>query len=1009
MIRNLLLTALFTGFILSSVMAQERIVRGKVTSSDDGMPLPGVSVVVQGTTKGTATDAGGVYSLSLSGAENVLLFSFVGFKTTTIAVGDQTVIDVVLESDVTTLGEVVVVGYGTQRKVDITGAVVQVDGQEISKQVSINPISALQGKVAGVQITNSGAPGASPEIRIRGTGTIYGNANPLYVVDGVWYDDISFLNPADIENISVLKDASSEAIYGVRAANGVILITTKKGPRNTNAVVNYSGFVGNQVATNLIPMANGNQYAQIINELDEINGVTGRYDDPSSYGTTDWYHQILRNALISNHQVSVAGGAEKSTYNFSLGYLKQQGTVETNDFNRYTTRLQNDFQPLKFLRVGYTITGAFNQSDDINGGIFNQLYTAAPLVPVYYADGTYGDPNDFSVGSSNNFNPQVTLDFFNQRSKNYRATGNIYAEAKFANHFTFKTSVGADFGQNEVKNYAPEYTATLSQRRTVSVLAIDRGETRNWLLENTLTYETEFGDHSLKLLAGQGAQKYKYYHFRGTAQNVPNNSDGDHYLSLGDPDTRFITDDGAVSTVVSYFGRANYSFMDKYLLTASIRRDGSSRFADENRWGNFPSVGAGWVISKEAFMENQTIFDNLKLRASWGKVGNVSVPANLSVLTVTQNNSFVYVGGNGSTSPGASINTIVPPTTYWERGVGTDIGIEASLLNSKLTVELDVYNKKTEKAIFDIPILGSIGTTGGTVTGNQATFQNQGFEVVLSWDDQIGNDLTYSISGNAGINQNKVLEVSTGANPIYQAVGTTGSNNFNTRTVVGQPIGQFFGLQVVGVFQSQPDIDNYKSGDGAIIQSTAKPGDFKFKDINSDGIIDDKDRVVLGNPNPKIVYGINTNWNYKQFDLTLDFQGVSGVEVYNAALGFRYGSENFTENFFNNRWHGEGTSNEYPSANIGGGQNYRSNSFYVENGSYFRVRNMQVGYNIPVSVTGKWKINKARVYANAQNALNFFSYRGFNPEVGGGPTRAGIDLNVYPLYATYNLGVNVTF
>jgi len=866
----------------------------------------------------------------------------------------------------------------------------------------------LQGKVAGVQITNSGSPGSAPEIRIRGVGTVYGNANPLYVVDGIWYDDISFLNSADIDNISVLKDASSESIYGIRAANGVILITTKKGRKGEKAVISYNGYVGNQVVTNQVAMSTGPEYETMINELNVINGKPAQYPNPSAVGNTDWYHQILRNALVTNHQISVAGGGEKSTYNLSLGYYKQDGLVKTNTFDRYNLHLQNDYQLTKFLKAGVTIAGGLSNSSNIDGSIFHQLYAAAPNVPVYYADGTYGDPNDFKVGSSNQFNPQVTIDFYNNHTKTYKLNGSVYADVIFAKYFTFHTSVGGDFEQAEQTNYVPVYTATIGQRNTLSNLSINRSENRNWIIENTLTYDRKINDHLFKILVGQGAQEYKFYSFTGSIQNVPPGS-GNQYLSLGTASSANVIDAGSLNRVSSYFGRVNYSYKNKYLLTATIRADGSSKFSESNRWGYFPSVGLGWVITNEKFMQNQKLFNRLKLKGSWGKIGNMSVPANLSILTVTQNPGFIYVGGNGSTATGASINTVVPPTTYWERGIGTDVGLEASLLHNKLYAEVDWYNKKTEKAIFDIPILGSVGTSSGTIIGNQATFQNQGFEFLVTWKDNINKDWSYSISANAGINNNKVLEVSTGANPIYQQVGPTGSNNFNTRTIAGEPIGEFFGYQVLGVFQSAADVANYKTSSGTVIQPTAQAGDFKFKDVNGDGVIDGKDKVVLGNPNPKLIYGINTTLSYKEFDLTLDFQGVSGVQIYNANLGLRYGTENFTKDYYQNRWHGQGTSNVYPSANIGGSTNYLSNSFYVENGSYFRIRNIQLGYSIPAKCLKNSGISKLRVYANAQNAFNFFPYRGFSPEVGGGPTKAGVDVNVYPLYATYNFGVNLTF
>ncbi|HEX8040446.1 MAG TPA: SusC/RagA family TonB-linked outer membrane protein, partial [Chryseosolibacter sp.] len=526
---------------------------------------------------------------------------------------------------------------------------------------------------------------------------------------------------------------------------------------------------------------------------------------------------------------------------------------------------------------------------------------------------------------------------------------------------------------------------------------------------NTLTYDNHASeDHSIKVLLGQGAQQYRFYKMEATAENVPNTSEADHYLTLGDPGTRFATDEGSLSTVVSYFARVNYSFQDRYLLTASLRADGSSKFGKDDRWGYFPSVGLGWVISEEGFMQNQDLFDNLKLRASWGKIGNSSVQSNTSVLRVTQTPAFTYVGGNGATLPGASINTITPPTTVWEAGVGTDVGLEANFLDYRLYAEVDYYIKETQNAIFGIPILGSLGTSGSTIIGNQATFRNSGVEFLLTWQDQPGNDFSYSVSANLAVNKNEVYEVSSGANPIDQAVGTTGGA-INTRTIVGEPIGQFYGYKVAGIFQSQEDIDSYTSSDGQVIQPNAVPGDFKYADLNDDGIIDGKDNTFLGNPNPKYLFGLNTNWKFKAFDVVLDFQGVAGVDVYNANLGMRFGTENFTRDFYEHRWHGEGTSNEYPSANIGGGQNYRSNSFYVEKGDYFRVRNIQLGFTLPSSVTDRWKIGSLRIYANAQNALNFFSYRGMSPEVGGSPTRAGVDIDVYPMFATYNLGVNVTF
>ncbi|TWR31552.1 TonB-dependent receptor [Mucilaginibacter pallidiroseus] len=996
------LLLLFT-FLSNLVFAQNVAVKGKVTDAKTGEALIGVSVGIQGTTTGGQTDANGAFSISAP-ANAVLQFSYLGYTTQSVPVSGRTTIDVKLGMSANELQQVVVVGYGTQRKLDVTGSVASVKGEDISKQASTNAISSLQGKVAGVQITNNGSPGASPEIRIRGLGTVYGNANPLYVVDGVWFDDISFLNPNDIENMSILKDASSESIYGVRAANGVVLVTTKKGKGAPS--INYSAYAGWQKVTNQPKLANGTEYATLINEMNQIQFPNDplTFADPAKFGNgTEWLNVVLRNAFTMKHDVTVSGSTDKSSYNFSAGYLKQQGVVTGNDYDRITAHLQQDIQATNFLKLGYNAVLQGSNSKDAPGAVIYKAFTAAPIVPVYYADGTYGDPSDFPIGNATN-NPKAQLDFFNQKSKNYRLTGNIYADVKFAKYLTFHTSFGGEFGQAEVLGYNPVYRATASQFNDNSDLNVSRSEVRNWIWENTLTFDRTFKDHHLTVLAGQSSQRYKSYNISATAQNVPYTSDGDLYLTLGSNDTNFprsITDGGSLATYESYFGRVNYSFKDRYLLNASFRADGSSKFIGNQRWGYFPSVGAGWVVSNEEFMKDQHIFDNLKIRGSWGKIGNASVPANLSVLTVNNGGNFTAIY-NGQPATGANITTIVPPLTYWERGVGTDVGVEMAFLGNRLTFEADYYQKKTEQAIFAIPILGSLGTSAGTIIGNQATFQNQGFEFAAGWRGKVGSDLSYTINGNFSINNNKVLSTVTGANPIYGGGAAATGGQLSTRTILGQPIGQFYGLVVDGIFQNAAQVAASK-------QTDASPGDFIYKDLNNDGVIDAKDRTVIGNPNPKYLYGLNTTFNYKEFDLTIDLQGVAGVDVYNANKGLRYGSENFTKDFFDNRWHGEGTSNTYPSANIGGGNNYKPNSFFVESGAYFRIRNLQLGYSLPNAVANKLFMKRVRVFASAQNIYNSFSYKGFNPEVGGSPTNAGIDNGAYPLYATYNFGVNVTF
>ena len=991
----------FLGLLfISNAFAQNVTITGVVTDAADRSAIPAVSIVVKGTTTGTQTDANGRYSIAAP-ANSTLVFTYIGYTTREVPVNNQTSLNIALQTEAQNLEQVVVVGYGTQRKVDVTGSVSSVKGEDISKQASVNPVSSLQGRVAGVSITNNGTPGSSPQITIRGTGTIYGNTGVLYVVDGVWYDDINFLNPADIANISILKDASSQSIYGIRAANGVVLVTTNRGKRG-DATINYNGYVGLQSVTNAVEMTNATEYATAVNELYGLLNQDPLFTNTNLGEGTNWRDVILRDAMVTNHQISVNGGGEKSTYNLSLGYLNQDGIVENNNYKRYTARLSSDFQIFEPLKIGYNVTGSSSASKDAPGSIFRGMYAASPVVPVFNPDGSYGDPNTFNLGNGSNMNPQATLDFFNQRTTRYKVTGNVFAELKFLKDFTFKTSFGGDFGQEEVRSYTPKYFATTAQNATVSVLGVNRVEDRNWIIENTLSYDKTINDHKFTILAGQTAQRFKRYNLNATAQNVPFSSDADLYLSLGDAASRVINDSGSLNTAASYFGRVNYSFANKYLLNASIRADGASQFfGGSDLWGYFPSIGAGWVITNEDFMKDQTIFTNLKLRASWGKVGNAGVPFNPTTQLVSQGaNLIAYFGGLPYT--GAGITTLVPPALFWERSAGTDIGLEMGFLKNRLNVELDYYNRTTEQAIFDIPIFGSLGTSNSRLIGNQADFRNRGFEVSATWSDKTAGDLTYTISANLGINNNKVLEVTTGNNPIY--AGGTGlvSGALATRTVAGRPIGEFFGYQVAGIFQTNEEA-------AASPQAGTTAGDFRYVDQNGDGLIDGRDRVPLGNPNPKYNYGVNTNFAYKNFDLTLDIQGVAGVDIYNANLGYRFGNENFTKEFFDNRWTGPGSTNSYPSAKLGGSTNYQPNEFYVESGAYVRLRNVQLGYSLPTELVSKWKMRKLRVFANAQNALNFFGYRGFSPEVGGSPTNAGVDANVYPLFATYNVGVNVTF
>lgn len=981
-------------FFINSAFAQNVAVKGVVSDAANNETLIGVTVNVKGTVNGTQTDANGAYSISAP-SNATLVFSYIGYASQEIPVSGQTSLNVKLQAQKSALAEVVVIGYGTQRKVDNTGSIATVKGADLASQPNPNPVSSLQGKVAGVQIINSGTPGSSPQITLRGVGTIYGNVNPLFVVDGVWYNDISFLNSNDIESMSVLKDASSEAIYGLQAANGVIIITTKKG--KGAAKVRYDAYAGFSTPTNVPVMANATQYATMVNEVNgSLSGGALTFADPSKFGTgTEWINLILHNSFTQSHNIGISGSTDKSSYNFSAGYYSQNGNVAYNKYNRITTHLNQDVQVYKFLKVGYSAILEGDHSKDIPDGIMYKAYTAAPVVPVRYADGTYGDPGDFPVGNAVS-NPQVILDYFNQTTQNYLFNGNAYAELKFTDFLTFRTSFGGTFGHQEVQGYTPVYQATQGQFNSISSLTKNNSDTRNWLWENTLTFDKTFDKvHHLTVLAGESLQRLRSFYENGTAQNVPD-IPGGQYFALGNNPT--LTDGGNIETRESYFGRVSYSYNDKYLLNATVRRDASSVYSDQYKWGTFPSVGAGWVISNEDFMKDQHIVDNLKLKGSWGEAGNGATGQHAIAL----NQQFISnMGGGDNLQIGSGLLSLVPPVVFWEKSVGTDFGIESSFLHDRLTFEADYYIKKTEDGIFPVPVLGSLGASGGTLVANQATYQNKGWEFTAGWRDRIGKDFSYSVNGNISINDNKVLSVLSGPIPLYGGGAGSAGGNLTNRTIVGQPIGEFYGYKVVGIFQT--DQEATASG-----QANAKAGDVIYGNNGQ--------KTVLGNPNPKYLYGLNIALKYKAFDLSADISGVGKVSLYNGNEDVRYGFENWTQDFYNHRWHGPGTSNNTPSAFLSDAANGQPNSFYVENGSYLRIRNVQLGYNLPPSVLSKLKISALRIYISGQNLATFTKYKGFNPELPAILTdgaqagiNQGIDNGVVPTYAIFNAGVNVTF
>lgn len=986
----------------------QAVITGKVTS-DSGAPLAGVSVVIKGSTKGTSTDDQGAFTINANKGD-VLSISYIGYENKEVTIGDQSEINIVLTQVNQQLTDIVVVGYGRQKKTDVTGAVATVGAKDIAYQASANPAQALQGKVAGVQVTTLGTPGSQPTIRVRGVGSASSNVDPLYVVDGVLTNDITFLGNNDIESINILKDASASAIYGIRAANGVIIITTKRG-KNGQPRVSYAGYVGFQKPVKVVKLATGSEYIQLLNEKDAIaasrNNTSFVPRDPASYPySTNWYDEILRNnALIQSHEVNFSGGTEKTQYSLGAGYFKQEGIAKTNDFQRINVRTNIDSKVASFLKVGVNANISGFTSNNLPDNMFMAAYTAPPALPVKNASGAYSDMTTFgSFG-----NPAAKLNYNQDQTRGIRMVGGVYAEVYLMKGLTFKSAYGIDGTYSQNRIYIPWYNVSSVQKDTTQKLTKKVEDPFSYYWDNTLTYDFSVAnDHRFTVLLGTNVQQSRAHSLTASRIGVPDYGAGSWYLNLGAATGQASDESVSLYRAASVFGRINYSFQNRYLLTATLRRDAASIFPLNNRVDYFPSVGLGWIVSQEKFMHDQHVFNFLKVRGSWGKMGNSNIPTAV-VTSVSTGGAYSQPGQTG-----AGVDQVGPTNLLWETANEIDVAIEGATLNNRLTFEVDYYNKKTNNSIFNVTVLSPVGASNTKYLDNNASIRNQGIEVSLGWKDKIGG-FTYGVSGNFSYNKNKVEALKPGTIGIY-----SGAVNFitTTYTTVGRSIGEFYGRQVIGIFQNQNEINNYKNAAGVVIQPTAKPGDFKFADINGDGTISDADRTFLGSAIPTYNFGFNLYGEYKGFDLTIDLYGQGGNKIYNARRFRQLGNENYDQAFYDKRWHGEGTSYDYPSADIATNANKLANSWYVESGSFVRVRNIQIGYTFSQKAVSKMKLAGLRIYANATNPFNFFKYSGFNPEVTiidnkkaanerFDATSQGIDNNVYPMFATFNFGVNL--
>jgi len=971
-------------------------VTGKVTD-DKGEALIGANLLVKNSTNGTVTEIDGSYELKVSDAFVTLVVSYTGYTTQEVPLKGQTQLDIVLFEQATLINEVVVVGYGTQRKSDLTGSVTSVKADEIQKIASSNPLQALQGKVAGVQVSAaSGRPGEGPVVRIRGTGTLNGAA-PIYVVDGLILNNIDFLNAADIESMEILKDASAAAIYGTRGANGVILISTRKGTRSQKARVSFGSYVGQQQPERRLGLANATEYAQLINEIAVNSGSQPVHPDPSVFGVgTDWQDVIFQNGIIQNYNLNVSGGSEAMTYSISGDVFRQQGIVKSSYFNRYTLRVNNQYNFFKWMKFGHNIAFVMSDNNGEPGGIVFNAIASDPTVIPRDENGRFGSTSLVSNVS----NPAAQLEY-NSYNRGYgqQFAGNFYGDIFILKDLTFRSSMGFNLVNNRNKSYEPVFEVDNKQRNPESRIFAGFYRGVDWQWENTLNYRKEWKNHRIDLLAGYTSQNITGEGIGGSRLRLIGTAENFFYLNAGDDQTATNYNFGnRPERYLSTLFRLNYSLFGKYLLTASWRRDGSSRFGSERRFGSFPSVALAWRVIEEPFLKDQKVLTNLKLRASWGRLGNDKIPTGAATPIVSNGLGAVF-GTPEQLLFGAGITTLANPFLQWELSNSTNVGIEIGAVQNRLTLELDYYRRFTEKILVPVPIPDYVGSAGNPYV-NAADVLNTGLDAALNWRGNVGK-LGYRLGLLGSTLNNKVKSLGTGNEELF---GVFISGEPATRTEIGGPIGAFYGYRVAGLYQNTEDIAKYPN------REPVKPGDLRFEDVDGDGIITPDDRTYLGSAIPNLVYGFNLGFDIAGFDFSADFNGVSGNKILNSKKMARgFGIPNFESSFLD-RWTAEGTSNSEPRVTNGGYPNFNVSDHFLEDGSFMRLRSVQLGYTLPKTLLSKAGISSLRIYVSGNNVLLWTDYSGYSPEIGSENVLAvGIDGGIYPTARTFLVGLNAAF
>ncbi len=977
-------------------------VRGVVTD-ESGRTLPGVSITIKGSTIGTSTSPDGSFNINVPEG-GTLVFSSIGYETQEVAINGKTIVNITMKQTDRSLTEVVVVGYGTQRKRDLTGSITSVKGEDIARQPNTNPIASLQGKVAGLTVSNSGAAGAAPVVRIRGVNST-NSSSPVYVVDGILHDNIDFLNPADIESVDVLRDPSSIAIYGLRGANGVIAITSKKAVRG-KTTVNLQSNVGMQRVTDKIDVTDAAGFKKLYDaQLANLNAAPFDYSNYTA--NTNWQDLILRDAIINTNNLSLANSSEKSTTLFNIGYNTQDGVLKFDNYQRFLIRLNQEIRISDRFRIGGEINGSHWIDNPPAAGLNNALW-AAPIVPIQIDADTYYSMPSFQRAQVGN--PIAALNRNNRTSvnKGYRMIGSLFAEIKFRKNFTWKSTVYTDLSFANRRSFgnlpfelinlgegAAPTTTTFDNNVRTSVTQ-SQTESKRFQQDHTLTFDKKLtGGHSISALAGFTTIYENNVFLNGTRRdtgvNVPNNPDF-WYLSAVNSINPGNFDGGAgENSIVGSFGRINYSYKSKYLLNATLRRDGSSKFAPQNRWGTFGSVGAGWVVSDENFLADVKKIDYLKIRGAWGQTGNANGFANNLYESGISNSTTAIFGNNAYTAIQAAY--IPDPNLRWEVVTGIDLGFDLKAFKNRLSVEFTAYDRTTKDIITNVTILND----NRSFVTNLGEISNKGIELNLGWNDNISKDLSYGFSANMSYNKNEVNSI--GDKIDFQLIGNGGAN----LTKTGQSIGYFFGYRQVGIYQSTADL--FKSPAFA----NSLPGDVAYEDVNGDGLISPADRSFLGTPFPPYSFGGSFTLDYKNFDFLIEGQGVAGNKIFTQRRTANFAVLNYESNRLN-AWTAPGTSNVEPILDNSRGNNYLFSTYYLEPGDYFRIRTLQVGYTFAANMLNKVGIQKARIYLSGQNIKTWSKTTGYTPEAQiGSILGGGADNGVYPVPAIYTFGMNLSF